>query len=450
MRTLRTAAVALVAAATIAAPLAGVAASASGPVAPSSDPVFHPGTSTRYWFSPNGDKSSDKARLYFHLYEKARVTVKVQGNDKARTLVRKEELGKLSARGHYWKWNGKDSAGDVVRDGKYFVTFVADPVGGGKKEKRETLLWADTKFTKVTSKLSADAVYPRTTLIRDAVEVLVAGKSNLNSVERIDWRLLNDQGSVVLTGHRSGSWKSIAFPFDGRDSAGAALPGGKYSLRLKVRDQAGNEGKAPPLTVTIDDKPLVENVRTLVVRPTGSQTASGAVGGSTTPAPTPSTDPRIQPCGTVVPSTVYGNPGAQSFRSADWCTYRTTPHMAWAEGRVDLDTLTFADAPRGLFSWQVSMRGRPTAAGETDTAELHLDWMSVGVYSSIPHTHGSVSPVTTEESVTSTPTGTATQQPTYARWDTAPYVRWVIATHGVDSYDVADVTVRYSYLTPQP
>jgi hypothetical protein len=116
---------------------------------------------------------------------------------------------------------------------------------------------------------------------------------------------------------------------------------------------------------------------------------------------------------------------------------------------VDLDNLTFAQAPRGLYSWQVSMRGRPTVSGETDTAELHLDRMEVGVFGG-PHTHGSVSPATTEESVTSTPAASATPQPTYAMWDSTPYVRWVIATHGVDSYDVADVTVRYSYLTPRP
>ena len=30
----------------------------------------------------------------------------------------------------------------------------------------------------------------------------------------------------------------------------------------------------------------------------------------------------------------------------------------------------------------------------------------------------------------------------------APRVDWAIATRGVDSYDVAEVTVRYSYLTP--
>jgi hypothetical protein len=61
-----------------------------------------------------------------------------------------------------------------------------------------------------------------------------------------------------------------------------------------------------------------------------------------------------------------------------------------------------------------------------------------------------VSPTTTEESVTTTPWTTAPPQVTYSPWTKTPYVRWVINTHGTDSYDVADVTVRYSYLTPQP
>jgi flagellar hook assembly protein FlgD len=362
--------------------------------------------------------------------------------------VFKEDLGKLRGRGHVWKWNGKDLDRDVVRDGKYSVTFVGTSVSeDGKKQRYSTTLWADTKFNKPASTLSLGTVYPQTTLIRDAVEVRVSGKSNRESVKRVDYRVRDAQGRLVLTGHRGGYRNAVAFPFDGRDGAGAPLPGGEYTVRLRVKDEAGNEGKAAPLTVTVADKPLVEKVETVVVRPAGTQTVSGAP--SDTTPPTPSTNPLAAPCGTVVPSTVYAIPGAQSYRSADWCTYRATPHMAWREGRVDLDNLTFAQAPRGLYSWQVSMRGRPTVSGETDTAELHLDRMEVGVFGG-PHTHGSVSPATTEESVTSTPAASATPQSTYAMWDSTPYVRWVIATHGVDSYDVADVTVRYSYLTPRP
>jgi flagellar hook assembly protein FlgD len=450
MRSLRTAAVACAAALTVA-PLAGGVPAASARPGTPSDPLFHQGWVPRDWFSPNGDKSSDKARVYFQLSKKARVSVKVRRANKVRTLVFKEDLGKLRGRGHVWKWNGKDLDRDVVRDGKYSVTFVGTPVGkggkGGKKQRYSTTLWADTKFNKPASTMSLGTVYPQTTIIRDAVEVRVAGKSNMASVRRVDYRVRDAQGRLVLTGHRGGFRNVAAFPFDGRDGAGAPLPGGTYVMRFTVKDEAGNEGKAARLTVTVDDKPLVEKVETVVVRPTGTQTLSGAP--SDTTPPTPSTNPLTAPCGTVVPSTVYATPGAQSYRSADWCTYRATPHMAWAEGRVDLDTLTFAQAPRGLYSWQVSMRGRPTVSGETDTAELHLDRMEVGVFGG-PHTHGSVSPATTEESVTSTPVASATPLPTYAMWDSTPYVRWVIATHGVDSYDVADVTVRYSYLTQQP
>ena len=49
-----------------------------------------------------------------------------------------------------------------------------------------------------------------------------------------------------------------------------------------------------------------------------------------------------------------------------------------------------------------------------------------------------------------------TTQPTSYQWEpmySSTYTRsvsWWIATLGADSYDVADVTVHYTYLTPQP
>lgn len=40
--------------------------------------------------------------------------------------------------------------------------------------------------------------------------------------------------------------------------------------------------------------------------------------------------------------------------------------------------------------------------------------------------------------------------PVYSRWSSAPQAHWSIATYGTDSFDVADVTVTYSFLTPEP
>ena len=127
MRMLRTAATSLLAIA-LAAPLADSAAATSTSAASPAQPLFSEGFGPRTWFSPDGDKMTDKAMVWFTLTKKARVTVKVRRDNKARTLVHKEDVGKLRARTQVWKWNGKDLDRRIVRDGKYYVTFLGDPV----------------------------------------------------------------------------------------------------------------------------------------------------------------------------------------------------------------------------------------------------------------------------------------------------------------------------------
>jgi hypothetical protein len=88
------------------------------------------------------------------------------------------------------------------------------------------------------------------------------------------------------------------------------------------------------------------------------------------------------------------------------------------------------------------MRGRPTVTGETDTARLSMYGDTSG------------SPVVTsaavaEESVTSTAPVTYAFEPPYSI-DYPRGLRWTIETRGTDSYDVAGVTVSFTYLTPQP
>ena len=84
-----------------------------------------------------------------------------------------------------------------------------------------------------------------------------------------------------------------------------------------MKDQAGNVGKPKTVTVTVSDRPLVERTETLVVPPTGSWSASQLDAVS---ARAGGNDPVPVPCGVVVPSEVYPEPGASSFRSADTCS----------------------------------------------------------------------------------------------------------------------------------
>ena len=139
-----------------------------------------------------------------------------------------------------------------------------------------------------------------------------------------------------------------------------------------------------------------------------------------------------------MPSEVYPEPGAMSYRSSAACGGSwDRPSIATARGDVVLDTLGTEVAPRGLRTSWVAMRGRPTVPGETDTAQVFSPWT----------TRTATSAASASETVTTTPP----QDHPYE----APYfagyvygVGWTITTHGADSYDVAAVTAHYTYLTP--
>ena len=89
------------------------------------------------------------------------------------------------------------------------------------------------------------------------------------------------------------------------------------------------------------------------------------------------------------------------------------------------------------------MRGKPTVAGETDSATL----IPMGGYISRGQP-GVSSAAVAEETVTTTPPVSYPFEAPYFT-DYARGVRWRIETKGTDSFDVAAVTVYFTYLTPQ-
>jgi hypothetical protein len=91
----------------------------------------------------------------------------------------------------------------------------------------------------------------------------------------------------------------------------------------------------------------------------------------------------------------------------------------------------------------MSMRGKPTVGGETDTATLYPHGGFIPGGSSVTS-----SAAVAEEAVTTT---RAVSYPFEGPYFT-DYTRsldWDITTKGTDSYDVAAVTVYFTYLTPQ-
>jgi hypothetical protein len=224
------------------------------------------------------------------------------------------------------------------------------------------------------------------------------------------------------------------------------LPAGAYTLRYKVWDLAGNPGGAKSLTVHVSDKRLVEARGTLVAPPAGpAATASAPAGshdGRSSVTVGQNEPPRI-PCGKVVPSELYNEPGAMSYQSSDACGndwFR--PSLATMGGNAST-ALSQELAPRGVQTAVFSMRGKPTVSGETDTARF------APIMGYFPGGAAVTSPAVAEETVTATPRVRYEWEPMYAGTYTWGF-SWTIETYGNDSFDVADVTVDYTYLTPQP
>jgi hypothetical protein len=406
-------------------------------------------------FSPNGDHVKDKARLRYKLKKKSEVTIKVRRTNKAETLVHKARVGKVTRGSHTWTWKGKNSNGKVVRDGSYLVTFVANPVADGVKTGRDSgLLHVDTKFDArwkpAYNGNGSDTVYPRTLVIYDWIGLTLGNSDGdpSTTLGGFETTLKNSDGRVISKG-RSSAYHDEEYPptlplgFNGRHDK-EPLPAGAYTLRYKVWDLAGNPGGAKSLTVHVSDKRLVEARGSLVAPPAGPAAAAASAPAETLDGRSSVTvgqnePPRI-PCGKVVPSELYSEPGAMSYQSSDACGddwFR--PALATAGGNVS-SGLSQQVAPRGVQTAVFSMRGKPTVSGETDTARFapRINYPGAAV----------TSPAVAEEMVTSTPRVRYEWEPMYAgtyTWDLA----WTIETYGNDSFDVADVTVDYTYLTPQ-
>lgn len=384
------------------------------------------------YFSPDDDRSKDVARIPITLAQRAEVTVKVARSYAGRhdPIVGPVHLGKLSAGRHRWTWDGHRDDGRRVTDGRYLVIVNARATADGTARKRYATVEADTTYDAAALSAYSRTVYPRTTVTDDYIAFGNGRDRGSDQVARGTLRITDRAGRVVA--EREDPYRPWLgeYPvlWDGRDDRGRPLPAGRYWARFVGIDKAGNTGPSTRLPVRVARVPLVEATGSETLPPDATVAPPAATDGGDDPMPVP--------CGTVVPSTVYDDPGALSFRSSTACPDPVwRPHYATAGRGFELDV----DAPRGVRSARVLMRGRPTADGETDTAELGLR-VPYGVSATVS------SPASPGESLTATPFATV------AGWRPQHVpptgVWWQVTTRGDDSYDVASYTVEYTYLTP--
>ena len=373
-------------------------------------------------FSPNGDGKKDKARHRIELTRKADVTVKV--TTKRGRVVTRDRLGRL-ARGTYsWTWNGRNDQGRRVADRTYLVVTVARAVRTDKVATARYSVFVDTVYEPREAVVTDDTLYPSTTVVTDEIWFRNAVSGEGEPAKKWSLRIKDERGRLRYTAdwRNDGSGSSYGVGWDGRDDAGRRLPADSYTARLRGTDNAGNTGTSAALDLTISATPLVEASGTATVTAAASQVPGPNYCGGRRP---PNGCADAYPCGTVVASTAYLEPEALSYRSAE-CT-SINPDEARGYHKLD----PAIDAPRGVIAARVSMRGRPTVSGETDTATL---------------THGTSvrSAAVDGESVTTTPVSSM-WHPQYL----TSGVGWLVTTVGTDSYDVAAFSIDYTYLTPQ-
>ena len=420
--------------AVVAGSLSGVgSASASGP-APDAFAISAPDR-----FSPdaNGVKDTLKVTVTVPGRTRARVSVVSFGGNKEYLSV---DLGRLPAGTSTWTWDGRNQSGRFVGDADYVIRLVE--VSGGRAVTVATEeVRVDTGFspelttpTFGAGRRAVARVYPRTTIVTDAIDLSAISYERAGEVASLELVIRNAKGRVV---RRADVDEPIPYATGGgvfatgRTVAWAALrggrplPRGRYNAVVSGADRAGNKGRSRPLRIWVSDDKLEWQETTTTVTPQASRVGIcdySSANGCGDDAP----------CGTVVPSTMFAE--GLSYRPAA-CVPADSRRTDAAVARHMLE-VPEATGVRGLAAVRVSFVGAPTTAGEPDTGTL-----------SVPGAGGSTVVGTSGQSAW-------VEDPTWGEGlDRSPQVPrrdpaavWSFGTTGTSSVDVASFTVDVRYL----
>jgi flagellar hook assembly protein FlgD len=384
-------------------------------------------------FSPNGDHRKDSARFALKLTRRAKVTVTVIRRNLARTVVVRDRLGYLRAGTHAWTWGGRKDNGRRAGDGYFNVVVTAKVAGSDVVRKARTWTQIDTVYVAGKVVANGTTLYPHTTVVHD--QAWFGNATNDTRMATGSLVVTDDVGREVFRDTqrfwpRQEAKYHLVVAWDGRNQQGRVVRAGHYWVRIVGTDKAGNTGRTPRYGVDVSATPLIEATASVTVTPKSTRQGPEGVGPCDYRGPQ---DCGIwKPCGEVVDSTTFTEPGSLSYRSSSTCPDSWNPHIAVGSHVLALDP---AAMPRGVRTVEVSMVGGPTTAGEPDQGYLWGQWSSQSTASG-PDT-----------SVHETSTGTATSLlPPNAQPVTQ--ATWHVETRGDDAYDVKSFTVAYTYLTP--
>jgi flagellar hook assembly protein FlgD len=383
-------------------------------------------------FSPNGDHRKDRNRFYLKLTRRAKVTVTVIRRNNARTVVVRDRLGDLPAGTHAWTWDGRKDSGRRAGDGFFNVVVTAKVAGSDVAQKAAAWTQIDTVYVAGKVVANGTAVYPHTAVVHDevwfgnAADDARMATGSLVVTDGVGREVFRDTHKLWARQYYESVSERLVAAWDGRNQRGRVVRAGHYWVRIVGTDRAGNTGRTPRYRVDVSATPLVEATGSATVTP--RETWQGPAGSGPCDYRGAQGCGWWKPCGTVVYSTTFAEPGSLSYRSSSTCPDETwNPHIATGSHVLALDPTAM---PRGVRTAGVSMVGGPTTAGEPDQGYLQ----------------STASGPDTSVHETSTAPWTNTALP-----NTQPitYVSWGVATRGDDSYDVKSFTVNYTYLTPK-
>jgi spore germination protein YaaH/flagellar hook assembly protein FlgD len=197
-------------------------------------PVISSASVSSGFLSPNGDGRSDSATVRVAVTGHLRFGWAVQqfvDGTVGPAFLTGNVIGKTVA----FTWDGKNAAGAVVPDGPYRITIWTADASNNRASTR-VVVNVDRHAAGVTLGASPGWVSPNGDGHSDRTKVTwkaderIAGKA----------RIFDKNGATVrrwtITAATAGSWV-----WNGRNTAGTTVADGRYTLRVKGLDRAGNE-----------------------------------------------------------------------------------------------------------------------------------------------------------------------------------------------------------------
>lgn len=197
----------------------------------------------RVVFTPNEDGSGDRLVIDERLSEPATVLMEVR-NEAGDTVLsvkdaRPQGDGRIT-------WDGRNEAGNVVRDGDFEVELTPRDAAGNVGRGEVVRVRVLTALTKVRPSATGLSIRDRDRL---GDEVMLA--TRLLAPATVSWRIARDGGKVVATRFDDRTLKPgrITWRWDGRDDRGRLVPDGDYTATIVAVTAAGTLRYAVPLHV---------------------------------------------------------------------------------------------------------------------------------------------------------------------------------------------------------